>query len=143
MSDQVRCTICLKPVEARQTVVFQADGQLAHVTCLASTRKPLTRLMPDRAPDPACAACSKPISLSQSIIKGEAGFLHVDCFLDRRASLAATTSGMESNRRRSGPYDARLAPVLHRGIRRDSIEVQRAPDRSRGCGRSGRLLRAG
>jgi hypothetical protein len=77
--------ICQEPIEARQTVVFQADGQLTHVTCLASTRKPLTRLVPERVPDPICATCSKPISSSQSILKGEAGLLHVDCFLDRRA----------------------------------------------------------
>jgi hypothetical protein len=71
MSDEVRCALCQQPIEARQTVVFQADGQLAHVTCLASTEAPLTRLVPKPTPDPISAACSKPIGPAQSIRTAE------------------------------------------------------------------------
>jgi hypothetical protein len=88
MSDEVRCALCQQPVEARQTVVFQADGQLAHVTCLASSPKPLARLVPEPPPDPICAACSKPIGPSQSGIKSEADLLHVNCFPEQRGQLA-------------------------------------------------------
>jgi hypothetical protein len=88
VSDDARCALCGRPVEARQTVVFQTDGQLAHVTCLASTRKPLARLVPEPPPDPICAACSKPIGPSQSVIKSEADLLHVDCFLEQRSQIA-------------------------------------------------------
>jgi hypothetical protein len=84
MSDEVRCALCQQPVEARQTVVFQADRQLAHVTCLASTEALLTRLVPKPTPDPICAACSKPIAPVHSIIKCGIDLLHVVCFLERR-----------------------------------------------------------
>jgi hypothetical protein len=87
MSD-ARCALCQEPIEARQTVVFQADGQLAHVTCLASSRKPLARLVPEPPLDPICAACSKRIGPAQSIIKSEADLLHVDCFLEQRGQIA-------------------------------------------------------
>jgi hypothetical protein len=88
MSDEVRCALCEQPVEARQTVVFQADGSLVHVTCLASTPNPLARLVPEPLPDPICAACSKPIGPVQSVIKSEADLLHVDCFLEQRSQIA-------------------------------------------------------
>jgi hypothetical protein len=87
MSD-ARCALCQEPIEARQTVVFQTDGQLAHVTCLASTRKPLARLVPEPPPDPICAACATPIGPVQSIIKHGADVLHVDCFLEHRRQVA-------------------------------------------------------
>jgi hypothetical protein len=87
MSD-ARCALCDKPIAAKQTVVFQADGQLAHVTCLASTRKPPGRLVPEPPPDPICAACSKPIGSVQNVIKRGADLLNVDCFLEERRQVA-------------------------------------------------------
>jgi hypothetical protein len=86
--DEVRCTVCHQLIEPRQTVVFQAYGQLAHVTCLASTPKPLARLVPGPTPDPICEACSKPIRPVESIITSGADRLHVDCFLEQRGQIA-------------------------------------------------------
>jgi len=88
MDDDLRCALCQQPIQARQTVVFQADGSLAHVTCLAASPKPLAHLVPEPPPDPICAACSKPIGPGQSIIKSGADLLHVDCFLDQRGKIA-------------------------------------------------------
>jgi hypothetical protein len=84
MSEDVHCVLCQHHIEARQTVVFQPDGQLVHVTCLASTEAPLTRLVPKPIPDPICAACSEPIAPIHSIIKCGTDLLHVGCFLERR-----------------------------------------------------------
>jgi hypothetical protein len=82
VSDQVTCALCQQLIESRQIVVFQADGQLAHVTCLASSQAPLRQLIPERIPDPICAACSKPIQPAHSIIKSGNDRLHVGCFLE-------------------------------------------------------------
>jgi hypothetical protein len=93
MSDDVRCALCHHPIEAQQTVVFQVDGQVAHVTCLAADPKPLARLVPEPAPDPICPACSKPIRPVQSLVKSGTDRLHVDCFLEQRRQIGGGAAG--------------------------------------------------
>jgi hypothetical protein len=81
------CALCRKAIAAGQNVVIQTDGQVAHVTCLAATWKPLSRLIPEPKPDPTCEACSQPIRPTQSIIKNGNAVLHVDCYLAKRRPI--------------------------------------------------------
>jgi hypothetical protein len=88
MGDEMSCALCRRPVEARQNVLFQADGGVVHVACVVSTWTKPTRAVPEPTPDPICPICTKAIRPTQSKVKDGASLLHVDCFLRRRRPIA-------------------------------------------------------
>src|SRR5262249_14269320 len=90
MGDEVSCALCQRPIQTRERAIFRADGHVAHVACLASTRKPLARLVSEPTPDPICPACTKPIGPTDSVVKDGADLLHIVCFIQYRRPLAGS-----------------------------------------------------
>jgi hypothetical protein len=85
MADTISCSLCRRSIQARESVIFQTDGRVAHTACLSSSREPLAdRVLEPPPPDPICGACTKPIRPAESIVKDGAELVHVGCFLQRR-----------------------------------------------------------
>jgi hypothetical protein len=87
-SGVARCALCRQPIAARQNLLFRADGQVEHVRCPVTARKPLARRAPTAVAELICLACGKPIEPPQSLVREGDTLLHASCFVDRARPIA-------------------------------------------------------
>jgi hypothetical protein len=85
--DELSCTICQRLIEPGQGFVSRVDGRLEHARCPEAARKFVAGAALRPTPKPFCSICAKPIRCAQRI-RIDGANLHVQCFVERRRSMA-------------------------------------------------------
>jgi hypothetical protein len=86
--DELSCTICQRLIEPGQGLRVAGRRPAEHARCPEAARKFVAGAALRPTPKPFCSICAKPIRCAQRI-RIDGANLHVQCFVERRRSMAA------------------------------------------------------